>query len=672
MNSMRQSTYSPLGRFALAMAVLGLLEVAGHDRPVMAQDDPAGANYARVRYIVGGLTTQSSVEQEITEAAINSPVAPGDRLWTDSGRAEIQLADSSVVWMDQGTRLSVRSLSDIDNPNEPATLLALEQGSLRIEVRESPSSEHVFQIDAGAGSIYLLSAGSFRIDSDSGVTTVSSIRGVAELSGDTGSVLVRSGERSSARSRRSPADPRRFNTLRADDFDQFCQDRSDAYFRRAEERDPYGEIEREVPQEVHPYLGELAAYGAWHSVPTYGWVWRPAYVGSWGPYVTGHWTWCPAGWVWVSEDVWGWAPYHYGRWDLVSNIGWVWIPGARWRGAWVSFAVGPSYVGWSPLNYYDRPVFQSGNVIRLTTINVTRLDPRGWRFAPVDQFSRRGMSRHLVRGDRLPRGTEVVLTQRLPQFDPRAIAARPEQGRRLVEKVRGARESLPDPNVRPGEPVSFRVRERGSSRGGAPRSTPGRSTDPVVRPEDKMNRTPGPAPRGRPDVRRFPVGPGFGTPGTAAPRPAPSRAPQQLPGSSAIPPGPPSGSRPQTGPSRPAGSDNRGETGSGTEVRGQARGKERRFAPAAPGNAPAAPAGETDRSGPAGPSREDSPPNRSPAERLRGHAVERLFEGARRSGSGVGKEPAPPERSRSGQPGKSRPGSGEKPKEKPRRGEGKR
>jgi hypothetical protein len=584
--------------------------------------------------MVGGLTTQTIAQQEISEAALNSPVAPGDRLWTDSGRAEIQLADSSVIWMDEGTRLSVRSLSEIDSPNERANLLALEQGSLRLEVRASPPADGVFQIDAEAGSVYLLSAGSFRIDSDSGVTTVSSIRGVAELSGDTGSVLVRSGERSSVRSGRSPAEPRRFNTLREDDFDQFCQERSEVYFRSADGRDPYEEIEREVPQEVHPYLGELAAHGAWHSVPTYGWVWRPAYVGFWGPYVNGHWTWCPAGWVWVSEDIWGWAPYHYGRWDLVGDFGWVWIPGARWRGAWVSFAVGPSYVGWCPLNYYDRPVFQSVEIRSLTTINVTRLDPRGWRFAPVDRFSQRGLSRHLVRGDRLPRSTQVVVTQRLPQFDPHAVASRPEQGRELVDRVRGARAPLPDSTSSPGEPVPFRVRERRSSRDRTPRTAPGRSAGPVIRPEIRETRHSGTVPPGRVDVRRAPVGPGFDAPGASGLRPDPTRVPRRTPRAPATPSGPPSEPHPQAEPSRPGG-----------------------------------PADRADHSRPAGPSRDVPPQDRSRADRLRGHAVEKLFEGARRPVSGVGPSPARPEPRRSGQPSESKPSSEDKPKERPRRGD---
>src|SRR5262249_53472902 len=147
----------------------------------------------------------------------------------------------------------------------------------------------------------------------------------------------RGGERSSVRSGRSPAEPRRFNTLRADDFDRYCEERPESDGPNEAPEQPDAVIEQDMPPEARPYLGELSTYVAWHNVPAHGWVWRPVYAPSWGPYVNGHWVWCPAGWTWVSDDIWGWAPYHYGRWELVTNLGWSWIPGATWGGAWVSF-----------------------------------------------------------------------------------------------------------------------------------------------------------------------------------------------------------------------------------------------------------------------------------------------------------------------------------------------
>ena len=40
-----------------------------------------------------------------------------------------------------------------------------------------------------------------------------------------------------------------------------------------------------------------------------------------------------------------------------SRIGGSGYPGRHWAPAWVSWAVGPGYVGWSPLGWNDQPVF---------------------------------------------------------------------------------------------------------------------------------------------------------------------------------------------------------------------------------------------------------------------------------------------------------------------------
>ena len=375
----------------LALLVTSILFAGGALAPALAdyKDDPEyGSVYGRIRYLESGLTLLRAGEGTVTEGNVNDPVAPGDRLTTDDGRAEIGLADGSVLWLDQGTRLDVRNLSDINNRYEKTNLFALESGAIRIDASDPDSKDRTFRVDTEAGSIYLLSGGSFRIENEDGATTVYSFRGVAELSGDEDSVLVRTGERGSVQPGRLPSEPRRFNTARLDDFDRFVDLRQEAFLRNAGDRAPQ-EMAEEVPDEVQPYVSELSYYGSWHRAPSYGWVWRPVYHGSWGPYVNGYWSWCRGGWVWVSYDPWGWAPYHYGRWDFAVDIGWVWIPGRVWSGAWVSFAVGSSYVGWSPLNYYNRPVFHDVTIVNVVNVNVTRLQPRGWRFVNVDRFADR-------------------------------------------------------------------------------------------------------------------------------------------------------------------------------------------------------------------------------------------------------------------------------------------
>ncbi|HXH28587.1 MAG TPA: FecR family protein, partial [Candidatus Polarisedimenticolia bacterium] len=459
------------------VAVAVLVPVASEAR---AQDEDYGATYARVRYLEGQVTLQRTGESEVTEAALNDPLAPGDRIWTEAGRAEIALADGSILRLDDSTRLILRSLADIDNRYEKTDLMALQDGSIQVQVAEPSSQDAVFQIDSDGGSVYLLSEGTFRVDAEGGMTTVSSYRGAAELSGDAGSVLVRSGERSSVQRGRAPADPRAFNTLRQDDFDRFCENRAETYIQPEQEQAPDDVIE-EIPEPVRPYYHELNFYGGWHNVPSYGWVWRPAYRGTWGPYVNGYWTWCPTGWVWVSYDPWGWAPYHYGRWDFTVDLGWFWIPGGVWGGGWVSFAVGTTYVGWCPLNYYNLPVFEGPTFVNVVNINVGRLRGRAWSFVPVGQFGARRGVRGVVRPDRLPRGTDLVVTGRLPHFSPREVAGHPDRGARFVDTVRRSRTPLPVIESRGGRPESFRTVETRTRPAGERRNPRQRMTPPAGR-----------------------------------------------------------------------------------------------------------------------------------------------------------------------------------------------
>jgi hypothetical protein len=102
------------------------------------------------------------------------------------------------------------------------------------------------------------------------------------------------------------------------------------------------------------FRGTLDPYGSWVEDPTYGTVWVPsqAAVGEdFVPYQTaGHWAY-EDDYVWVSDYSWGWAPFHYGRW-VYGGMGWGWIPGRRYAGAWVSWRYGWddwAYVGWAPL-----------------------------------------------------------------------------------------------------------------------------------------------------------------------------------------------------------------------------------------------------------------------------------------------------------------------------------
>src|SRR5437899_942421 len=123
-------------RLILVGGALGGLFLGGAVPPALADDADLGSTYGRVRFLEGDLSVQRAGQGEFAEGTLNSPVTPGDRLTTSDGRAEIGLADGTVLWLDGGTRLDVRNLADVDNRYESTDLLALEGGALRIEVPE--------------------------------------------------------------------------------------------------------------------------------------------------------------------------------------------------------------------------------------------------------------------------------------------------------------------------------------------------------------------------------------------------------------------------------------------------------------------------------------------------------------------------------------------------------
>src|SRR5579883_686121 len=107
------------------------------------------------------------------------------------------------------------------------------------------------------------------------------------------------------------------------------------------------------PTALGDFRGALEQYGRWVDDPTYGTVWvpSPSSVGpGFEPYLTaGHWAYDETGWTWVSDYPWGWITFHYGRWVSLPAVGWAWVPGDQYAGAWVQWRVGAGLVGWAPL-----------------------------------------------------------------------------------------------------------------------------------------------------------------------------------------------------------------------------------------------------------------------------------------------------------------------------------
>src|SRR5262249_49016535 len=153
--------------------------------------------------------------------------------------------------------------------------------------------------------------------------------------------------------------------------------------------------------------------GEWHLVSDYGWIWRPTiYQVGWRPYYSGYWLWYPGGWTWISSEPWGWAPYHYGRWSWMSGFGWVWGPGGVYSGAWGSWAATPDFIGWCPLDYYNRPSFLNTGPDQMLVAQ----GGSGWNFLPLNRWGNRSLTRSILSADRVPHLESAVMSRFLPRF----------------------------------------------------------------------------------------------------------------------------------------------------------------------------------------------------------------------------------------------------------------
>jgi len=345
--------------------------------------------YAYFRHIDGTVILQRANELESEDAGVNVPLMPGDRAWTRSGsRAEIEFEGGALLRIDESTKLDFVALGD-----SRENLIRLWSGSVFLKVADD--REIRFRIDTPGASVFPASEGTFRIDVSEGsdLVSLSTFEGVAELASEGGSVLVRSGQRSVARDGVRPEAPFEFNTARWDDFGSWSdsRDRSGARTRRLDG----------IPEPVERYVGDLDEYGDWRWDTAYGNVWYPTVSVGWSPYSNGRWVYTVYGWTWVPYEPWGWAPHHYGRWGY-GSFGWYWMPGSHWGPAWVSWAVGPRWLGWCALGYQDRPIVGYNDLFSRGSSRGGRAVPRGqvhggWNFTRGDGLSSVSTSRARLR-----------------------------------------------------------------------------------------------------------------------------------------------------------------------------------------------------------------------------------------------------------------------------------
>jgi len=304
--------------------------------------------YVRLRYLEGDVTIYPEDGQRPNDATINSPVLDGDVVETANGRAELSFRNGVLV------RLGDYSSARFVSTYSPMSI-ELVKGTLFVDSHIVQSLRDELEIRAADAQIYLIDEGNLRVDlGDQGGIRVTTIQGEAEVRASGQRTLLRDQERTYVDAGTAPSTPEAFNQG-YDELDDWNASRMNSMA----SAEPYGDEQQQPPVDESLYYDtyDLQNYGDWRNYGTYGNVWVPHVSVGWRPYYDGRWTYSPGGMFWVSYEPWGWAPYHYGRWGWAIDFGWYWIPGYTFGPSWVSWYDYGDYIGWCPLNYYNRPTY---------------------------------------------------------------------------------------------------------------------------------------------------------------------------------------------------------------------------------------------------------------------------------------------------------------------------
>ena len=319
-------------------------------RSLWAQPPPTqttAATPARISYINGDVSFWRPGAAEWTPARVNTPLAPGDSLYTGpNGIVEVQFGPRAFVRAAEGTQVG------LDNQEPGFVQFRVTAGRASLDLGAFAGA-HTVEIDTPNAAFTIERSGYYHLEvtADStafqthrgGSATMTPAGGVAGTIAANQRVVVTGTDVAWVAVGPTPG---------LTEWDRWNYQRTTQL------------VSSPSARYVAPGVygtQELDRYGSWRQVERYGSVWVPRTVATgWTPYSTGRWIWDPSyGWTWLDDEPWGWAPYHYGRWVHVSGV-WGWAPGpivtrpvylpalVVFLGGGVSLSVGLP-LAWAPL-----------------------------------------------------------------------------------------------------------------------------------------------------------------------------------------------------------------------------------------------------------------------------------------------------------------------------------
>jgi hypothetical protein len=327
-----------IGRLGKMLGVWAVLAAAFL---VVSASAESKARIVRLSEVQGTVQIDRATGDGFDKAFINLPVVEGSKLKTGKdGRAEVEFEDGSALRLAPGSEVGFVHLALGDDGQKLSTV-QLVSGTVYANLH--PKNAHdkektgdQFQLNFARESVTVSEAAHFRVELADATATLAVFKG--KLSATTPSGQFDLAEKHSATidlaNNELAKDNAANDPAKKDTFTiakNYEAEPSDAWDRQQTDyHDRYASAGGSGMNSPYGYgVSDLNYYGNFMTVPGYGNVWQPYFIGAnWSPFQDGGWAFYPgAGYMWVSGYPWGWMPYRYGNWAFVPGFGWVWQPG---------------------------------------------------------------------------------------------------------------------------------------------------------------------------------------------------------------------------------------------------------------------------------------------------------------------------------------------------------
>jgi len=298
---------------------------------VVSASAESKARIVRLSEVQGTVRIDRAAGDGFDKAFLNLPVIEGSRVKTGKdGRAEVEFEDGSTLRLAPASEVDFTRLALGDDGQKLSTV-QLVFGTVYADLHPKNAREKngdQFLLNFAPESVTMAEAAHFRVELDgAGKATVAVFKGKLSATGPSGQFEV-SEKHSATIDLKNDDSAKKGTFVIAKNYED---DPSDAWDRQQTDyHDRYASAGGSGISSPYGYgMTDLNYYGNFMTVPGYGNVWQPYFIGAnWSPFQDGGWALYPGvGYMWVSGYPWGWMPYNYGNWAFAPGFGWIWQPG---------------------------------------------------------------------------------------------------------------------------------------------------------------------------------------------------------------------------------------------------------------------------------------------------------------------------------------------------------